>query len=120
MPRLERLNCPALLALASGVGETVAESGALRGRYGGSGMGNVVCGIGTEGSRSCFEGAATYGLPVKRAMPSDLDLSVKPHGGLILVQRQGEGREELGMETHRSPAVVPNACPRYRSGARLS
>jgi hypothetical protein len=68
MPRLERLNCPALLALASGVGETVAESGALRGRYGGSGMGNVVCGIGTEGSRSCFDGAATYGLSVKRAV----------------------------------------------------
>ena len=81
MPRLERLNCPALLALASGVGGTVAESGALRGRYGGSGMGNVVCGIGTEGSRSCFDGAATYGLPVKRAMA--FDLSVKPHGGLI-------------------------------------
>jgi hypothetical protein len=89
MPRLERLNCPALLALASGVGETVAESGALRGRYGGSGMGNVVCGIGTEGSRSCFDGAATCGLPVKRAMP--FDLSIKPHGGLILVQRRTVG-----------------------------
>jgi hypothetical protein len=83
MPRLERLNCPALLALASGVGATVAESGALRGRYGGSGMGNVACGIGTEGSRSRFDGAATCGLPVKRAVP--FDLSVKAHGGLILV-----------------------------------
>jgi hypothetical protein len=91
MPRLERLNCPALLALGSGVGETVAESGALRGRYGGSGMGNVAWGTGTEGSRSCFDGTATCGLPVKRAVP--FDLSVKPHGGLILVQMQGEGRE---------------------------
>jgi hypothetical protein len=32
-------------------------------------MGNVACGIGTEGSRSCFDGAATCGLPVKRAVP---------------------------------------------------
>jgi hypothetical protein len=87
MPRLERLNCPALLALASGIGATVAESGALRARYGGSGMGNVVWGIGAEGSRSCFDGAATCGLPVKRAMP--FNLSVEPHGGLILVQRHG-------------------------------
>jgi hypothetical protein len=77
MPRMERLNCPALLAFASGVGVTVAESGALRGRYGGSGMGNVVCGIGTEGSRSCFDGTATCGLPVKRAVAFDFPLSFR-------------------------------------------
>ena len=77
MPRMERLNCPALLAFASGVGVTVAESGALRGRYGGSGMGNVVCGIGTEGSRSRFDGVATCGLPVKRAVPFDFPLSFR-------------------------------------------
>ena len=75
MPRLERLNFPALLALASGIGETVAESGDVRGRYGGSGIGNVAFGIGTEGSRSRFDGAATCGLPVKRAMPSDYQLN---------------------------------------------
>jgi hypothetical protein len=90
MPRMERLNCPALLALASGVGATVAESGALRGRYGGSGMGNVVCGTGRGGSRSRFDGAATCGLPVKWAVPFKFPLSPKP--GLILVVVPGEGK----------------------------
>ena len=67
MPRSERLNCPALLALASGAGGMAAGSGSLRGRYGGSGMGNVVWRIGGESSRSRFDGAAMCGLSVKRA-----------------------------------------------------
>ncbi len=78
MPRMERLNCPALLALASGVGETVVESGTVCGMYGGSGMGNVACGIGTGGSRSCLDGAATCGLPVKQAVSFDLSVLVEP------------------------------------------
>jgi len=67
MPRRERLNCPALLALASGAGGVLAGSGALRGRYGGRGMGNVVRRVGKGGSRSRFDGAAMWGLSVKRA-----------------------------------------------------
>ena len=68
MPRRERLNCPALLALTSGVGGALAGSGALRGRYGGRGTGNVVWRIGKGSSRSRFDGAAMCGLSVKRAV----------------------------------------------------
>ena len=68
MPRRERPNCPALLALASGAGATLSGSGALRGRYGGRGMGKVVWRTGKAGSRSHLDGAAMCGLSVKRAV----------------------------------------------------
>jgi hypothetical protein len=69
MPRTERPNWPARFALASGVGGTVAGSDALRGRKGGSGMGNVVFGACAEtGSRSRLVGKAMCGLSVKCAV----------------------------------------------------
>ena len=55
-------------------------------------MGNVACGIGTEGSRSCLDGAATCGLPVKRAVPFGLLVQVEASRWLNF-DLDGRGRE---------------------------
>ena len=111
MPRRERPNCPALLALASGAGATLSGSGALRGRYGGSGIGKVVWRTGKAGSRSRLDGVAMCGLSVKRA--------VRVRGRRRAVKEETLKRRLL-YETYRSLAFVPNASPRCHSDARLS
>ena len=68
MSQRERLNCPPLLALASGVGGALYERSVLHGGYGRKGTRDDVWRTGKGGSRSSFDCPTTCGLSVKQSV----------------------------------------------------